>query len=101
MFPQKEPEADSIEITQIADLRNSILDDLLHTVHPSEVCTNIFDVSALMIRHAATVLFSKTHHQDFFFLDHYRKAIGDLVCNLQKNVFVSAKPLPVLTVIAT
>ena len=78
-FPRKEPDSTSIEVAQVADVENAILNDVLNIRHPSDVCTSVYDLAALITYAATTTLLARVKHPDFQFTSLYHTVVGELV----------------------
>lgn len=78
-FHRKEPDMDNIEVLHIADVEHAILREVKKITELSQVCSDIYDLSALFIHVATTRLLTCVSHKDFAFLQFYRNAAGGLV----------------------
>jgi hypothetical protein len=77
---------------RVADLEDTILDEVVKISHPSEAFSGIVDVCALVIRLAATNLLLSTDTPGLSFLHKYRQNAADMVGIILRSfaIFISS-----------
>lgn len=75
-FPKKEPLVTDGRLFQQADLRNSIFNEV--NADLTSKCENPWDLAALVVLHAVTVLFERSSHPDLQIFRTFEEAISIL-----------------------